>query len=264
MRPQSTTSTVVVHGDEIERIGRQEVARRAGLDGIVAGAPSEVPALVAGADGPVRIVLFVTPDHRRWDRYAAIEEVAEAAATVAATGGRPWALVPIVDHRVNPLVKLRLQRLGASTAISKQAVTSAQGWIDVLTGAIEGDDITRVSHGLSLLAVGRRSDPAAALRWIEQKGWESAFRPGVTQGSSGLTRRQALHLRREVTRLGDLEVPPARWGGGPDRNVGLPFWRDVVDFVNVARGASPTPWASRAPLSGDAASVDVTRMGRCG
>lgn len=261
MSPQRETSIVVVHVDEIERIGRYEIARRGGLDLAVAGGPDDVSRLVAAAgEGVVRVVLFVEPDDRRWDRYGTVEDVAAAAAAT----GRSWSLVPIVDHGMNPLVKVRLQRLGASAAIPKRVVANAQGWVDFLVGAIDGDDITRVGHGLSMLAVGRRSDPAAALRWIERKGWEAAFRPGVTQGSSGLTRRQALHLRREITRLGDLQVRPARWGGGPDRNVGLPFWRDVVDFVNLARGASPPLGAPYLPLPGDVASVDATRMGRCG
>lgn len=98
--------------------------------------------------------------------------------------------------------------------------------------AASGDEFGMAARGLSL-----SSRPQRFLRWLGDQGLEGAFCPGLPQAATGLSRRRIMEVRAAAARIGGLS-PAHGLGGGPQRRGSDPAWREVVDFVNGARGWS--------------------------
>lgn len=234
-------NVVLVDDDEIERLGRELALERAGHAAQGVGWPDLAVHLDREAV-PSAIVLVVRRDRSCWDRFAALRGAEKLHNTVG-DGVRIVAVVGAREAR-NPLLGLRLGELGVGEVIERDALRSVDDLGRLVAGELAGVDPMPPRLELATLRVGRRSDPGRVLECVaamaaENASYLRAFDPGVTQNQCGLSRRQARTLRVKVSELGDLLPNPSYSSGGADRDLSLPRWGDMVDFVNRCRGWDP-------------------------
>lgn len=189
-------------------------------------------------DGVEVVVLDAYDAGEAFDRFSGVR-VVQGLRGRAGTPDERATVVVVSGCAANPFLRLRMAQAGADLLLSKAEVDAA-----VLLRAAEGaladpkrarppGDLPRASGLNGLLEDLRRRDLAGA------------FRPGLTQDATGLSRRQVMALRREVQARGGLEPDPTLRGGGPGVRGAVPTWRAVVDYVNRARGAElrgPAGW----------------------
>jgi hypothetical protein len=226
----------LVQDSTIERLGRVEAARS---DASIAieGLTFERAVETRPDSDPAEVwFIAIETDARRWDALARIETIP---AIRAAAGLRPDQVTVIADDPANPLLRLRLLRAGVSLVLSASQVRRASSWFAALDGSLGAASVEVRDFERAILSIGRSSDPASALRWIAEEGYQAAFTGARTQEGTGLSRRAILRIRTEVTRRGDLYVPASHDTGGSMRPSQVAHWRDVVAFVNLARAASP-------------------------
>lgn len=125
-------------------------------------------------------------------------------------------------HVVNEMLRIRMAEAGADLFYGHEDVSDPGRFSALILDA--GPARRGTAPAPSPL------HPDAALDWIEAHELTEAF-SGEAQKSLPLSRRAVGHIRREVSIRGALGGPPS-----------LPRWRQVVDFVNRARGADlPAP-----------------------
>lgn len=148
-------------------------------------------------------------------------------------------VVVVSGCAANPFLRLRMAQAGADLLLSKAEVDAA-----VLLRAAEGA-MAEPKRAGSPADLPRASGLNGLLEDLRRRDLAGAFRPGLTQDATGLSRRQVMALRREVQARGGLEPDPTLRGGGPGVRGAVPTWRAVVDYVNRARGAElrgPAGW----------------------
>lgn len=233
---------LVVDDNEIERAGRELVLRRHGhrveaIDWSAARMPPRRAEVV---------VAVVRRDLTSFDRWHRLRRAGGLHML-----GRPGARVMALTSDpapVSPIARWRLVRAGADGIF-----TTA----DLSTGVLL-DAVVRVARPqasapravIGRVAIGPNCHPRAVVEHILEKAatdpaYLRAFEPGTAQNACGLSRRRAHTLRVKVAALGDLTaLTPAT--GGPPRDLSLPRWSDMVDFVNLCRlwepyDAAPDP-----------------------
>jgi hypothetical protein len=237
MRQQDgTRHLAIVERNEVGRLGRVAVAQRAlgaGWRITGAGPASERDGMAEGDVTPagerVDVVLAVVgPDGPAFDRFDLVTHL-RAWAVRTADGDRPW-IVAAVDSD-NPLLRVRLAAAGVDRIVGLSEVSvSAPG---VFAGAVSGSDesAARPGPGAPL-----GTDPDGVLEYVARHHLEAAFEPGLSQAETGLSRRAVQRIRRDIAGLGGIRPSLDRYTGGADRSVELPTWRDIVTYVNCARG----------------------------
>ncbi len=150
-------------------------------------------------------------------------------------------LVVVISGRVDDdHLRLRMAEVGADFFYNRDEVRDLARLATVI---LDPSEQRRVTPGEGWRLAGRglstTSCPHRFLRWLHDQGLEDAFRPGVGQEATGLSRRRIMGIRSAAARIGGLRPSPSRLGGGPRRKGDDPTWREVVDFVNGARGRSP-------------------------
>lgn len=230
---------LVLDDNEIERAGRELVLQRLGHR---ADARDWRTASAAGGSlpAPVDVVLAVLRrDLTDFDRWACLRRI-DSLSQLVGPGGRVIALA--ADLRpASALARLRLAHHGVDELRSAADFPSGQLLDELVRSPGTGGLSTNVTVGR--LSVGRRCDPDAVIAHVlamaeRNPAYVRAFEPGVPQNGCGLSRRQAHTLRVKVAILGDLHATAA-WSGGPVRDLSLPRWSDMVDFVNRCRVYDP-------------------------
>lgn len=232
---------VVVDDHEVERLGRELLLRRLGVD-VAAGDWAQATGLL-GTTRPALAVLVVRRDVSSWDRFRALHAAGDLRRTLGGSGHR---LVAVADAAVlgSPLVRLRLAAAGIDEALLGSELATGDALAQLVSGALAGRSVEPSAAELDGLRVGRRSAPGVVVERVLQlaerdPAYLRAFQAGHQQNDCGLTRRRAHTLRVKVAELGDLRTDPGRWSGGPVRDQSLPRWSEVVAFVNRCRGWHP-------------------------
>lgn len=233
--PEEIRRLVIVERNEVGRLGRVAVAQRAlGAGWQVAGLrPSDL------ADGmrtdtdlgpgiPGVILAIVGPDGPAFDRFDLVAGLGSLR-TVTSEGVRPR-VVAAVDSD-NPLLRVRLAAAGVDRIVGLSQVSVSEP--GVFAGAICIADGSAARSGLGA-SLG--TDPDAVLDYVVRHHLEAAFEPGLSQAKTGLSRRAVQRIRRDIAGLGGIRPSLDRYTGGADRSVDLPTWRDIVTYVNCARG----------------------------
>jgi len=230
---------VLVERDEVGRRGRAEVMR------LALGAFWEVearePTNLSSKIAPDVLVVVVRADGAGFDRFDVIQAMCRA----KVGSGSPQPVVIAARAEGNPLLDVRLLQGGSHHLVSVDDLQrSDDGAImrliedvsGIAPGAAKGPGIART--------VG--TDPESVLKYVADNGLESVFAPGISQADLDLSRRAVARVRQDIAGLGGIRSSLTRYTGGSDRNVDLPTWREVVAYVNCARGM--LPWAG---LAGD-------------
>lgn len=223
----------VIELDEIERIGRIAALGAAGCGVVDAAAPVEAGEWNEESWRRFDVLLFgIVADDESWDRFDCIR-----IANRAHLANPNVRLVALCGDRVRPLVRVRLAQSGMHRIWSARRTRT----IDELTRLInpaphEGDRLAARGFDVRGAVVGTRTDPAAVLDHILEVEMTEVFDAADRQADTGLSRRQIMRLRREISQLGDLSVPSGYATGGPAVDRSLPSWRAVVNYVNRARG----------------------------
>lgn len=187
------------------------------------------------------MILVLRRDPQSWDRYRALGH----GRCLRGGVGPACRMVAVLDPRemANPMIGLRLASLGVDEVIPAHQLRTRSAAADLIDGQLGGSDPRPSSVQLAARRVGRRSDPNQVISHLlnlpSEPDYLRAFDPYLRQNQCGLSRRQALTLRRKVCEIGDLAPDPSNGAGGPVRNRSMPRWSEVVAFVNECRGWDP-------------------------
>ena len=203
------------------------------------------------------VVVAVVADGGGFDRYDQVATVAASASGRGDGDAEGPAVVALVGED-NPLLILRLLNAGAHVIAGLGAMSRS------------GDPTTRelITTARRRLRSGERplgtapiggTNPSAVIDYIVREGIEDAFEPGRPQVDAGLSRRGVMRVRRDLAELGGIRPSLSRYTGGQPRRVELPTWREVVTFVNCARGE--VEWGDDAWGNGSGPRIGVSRYG---
>lgn len=253
---------VVVERSEVSRLGRAAVARRA------LGAGWEVT--TADPDSDLRgvkadlVVAVVAPDGRGFDRYDVVDRIGQLVhgTRADAQGAVPvGATVVAATVHPNPLLDIRLVAAGVHRVVSVDAVSRSDGGhfaavVEAAVGSARGGGGDEERQDPVRWA---GTDPGAVLAYVAAHGIQEAFAPGSSQVESGLSRRGIMRVRRDLAELGGIRPSLHRYTGGADRRIDLPTWREVVTYVNCARGE--VDWGDDAWGDGPGPRIGQSRHG---
>ncbi|OWY63072.1 hypothetical protein B7486_55050, partial [cyanobacterium TDX16] len=110
---------------------------------------------------------------------------------------------------------------------------------DLLAAVRAPDSARRPDHGEACRRIPGLSGPTKVnevLRQLQQMGLSDAFEPGVAQCETRFSRRQHINARELVHTAARLDADARRRTGGRQQRGIVPSWREVVEFVNRARG----------------------------
>lgn len=223
---------LIVDDNEIERAGREVVLVRRGHRVV---AVDWRQARTERFDASV-VLAVVRRDPTAFDRWGRLRRSGPLQ-RLGAEDARRIVLTPD-PAALDPIAELRLRRSGAAAVVASGAMTSGDR-LDELVHETRFDLLPLRLDG-GRIEIGPKCDPEAVVAHVLAKAevddaYFRAFEPGTTQHGSGLTRRRAHTLRRKISALGDLSALPTS-AGGPVRDLSLPRWSDMVDFVNRCRG----------------------------
>lgn len=117
------------------------------------------------------------------------------------------------------MLRLRMAEAGADLFYGHEDVAERDALAAVVLAACDDDTTLLTDTGR------KRPNPDAALAWIRDHEMDAAF-SGEPQKLIPFSRRTVIRIRREVSTRAGLAT-----------NYKLPPWRQVVAFVNRARGA---------------------------
>jgi hypothetical protein len=183
--------------------------------------------------GPVDVVVVAA--HARgaaFDRFRGVDAVDH----LRAHGDAPPSIFVIGLDDDNPFLEVRLAEAGADHLYRRSEVATIA---DLLEAVRRPDEAHRPDARDAHHRIPGLKGPTgvnAVLRRLAGLGIGEAFEPGLAQSQTGLSRRQAINARKLVHETAKLDSAPwNRTGGMHDRGI-VPTWREVVGFVNQARG----------------------------
>ena len=257
-RQDGTRHLVIVERNEVGRLGRVAVARRAlGPRWVVSGAEPAAPGGESAALGATTIEMadavlaVVQADGAGFDRFDVVADL-RAWAVPTGDGDRPWTVAAVDSD--NPLLRVRLAAAGVDRIVGLARVSvSAPGSFEAAIST-RSESVARLDTGAAL-----GTEPDAVLDYIVRHQLEAAFEPGLSQADTGLSRRAVLRIRRVIAELGAIRPSLDRYTGGADRRIDLPTWRDIVTYVNCARGE--VDWGDDAWGQGTGPRIGSARTG---
>ena len=235
VRREGTVRIIVVEADEIENAGTVAALRTEGLD-VVGVSPnpgdiwlddrwSATDTVIAGLGGC----------GDGWDRFSLVDQLDEL------TRNHPGLrVVGLLRSPLNPVVSLRLHLAGVSEIYDGASRRSAAALRDLALVTSSRAAPSPDYRELARLGIGRRCDPARALALVATPELRRALDTNLSQRATGLSRRAVERIRRVVSAAADLRPCPSSSTGGAHRDLSLPTWRQVIDFVEMARGATDT------------------------
>jgi DNA-binding NarL/FixJ family response regulator len=187
----------------------------------------------------VDVVVVDAYDEREdWDRFPGVAVVEAARAR-----RRPEDLLIVVvtGHVMNDLLRLRMAEAGADFYYGRSDVRSLSALVRAI---VDPEQARRVTPGdrnrLATLGLRSTSRPNRALAYVRESGLADAFAAGGGQKSLDVSRRKIIMTRERLADLAGLD-PLGDDVGGPERARHIPTWREVVRFINRARGADVDP-----------------------
>lgn len=226
---------VAVVGDrEIVRLGRCSALGAASDLEVVACSPTaEVLAWRRRWREVDAVVVDVYDGSRPFDRFAGVQVVERLRALDLPAPPVVHAVGLSVD---NPYLTLRLAEAGADQLHLLGELDSAA----CLQQAVRRPEACRRPDAPTARAqipgLGGPTRVNEVLRRLGDQGLAAAFEPDLPQVCSGFSRRQHINARVLVHRLARLEGEPRYRTGGRQQRGEVPTWREVVRFVNRARG----------------------------
>lgn len=218
---------VVLGEDEWVRRGMASALRDEG--GVAVGSGGLDEAGVRRAIG-ARLVIVDVATPERWDRWSGFE-------LLAGIGSGP-AVVVCSTGADAVLFRARAVEVGAVAVHDLRHLRTVEALLRLVADPGAGSLPFPSPAALATVSVEPGSRPGAALAAVRAAGAEEACGDGLPLMRSGLTRRAALRIRSEVTGTAGLRTERAWATGGPERDLSLPTWRELVRFVNRARGAA--------------------------
>ena len=214
-----TVGVVVVDDDTWVRTGRAHA---------LAETPDiEVVAALTHAEALARTAVWAEADVAlvdAWDGRAGFDRfpgVAVVSAIRSHPRGSAIRIIVVTGHVVNEMLRLRMRQAGADYFYGHEEVADRESLVAAVLGS-------RPEPSLHVDAAPGDADeprPDAALAWVQGHGCDEAF-DGESQKSIPLSRRAFMHIRREVAARAGLRTPGE-----------TASWREIVRFVNRARGA---------------------------
>jgi DNA-binding NarL/FixJ family response regulator len=172
--------------------------------------------------------------HRTFDRFVGVEVVDHLRSLPLEQ--QPEVFVVGVQGG-NPYLTVRLAEAGADQVYRRDELRSAA---DLLAAVRRPSGDRRPDPGAARLRIPGLQGPTSInrlLRLLAEDGLDRAFDPGLTQSTSGFSRRQPINVRQLVHAEAQLDAAARHRTGGRQVRGVVPTWREVVDFVNRARGA---------------------------
>jgi hypothetical protein len=168
-----------------------------------------------------------------FDRFVGVEVVEQVRALPLRR--RPTIFVVGLDAD-NPYLTVRLAEAGADHLYRRSELDTIA---DLLATVRRPDTGRRPDHGDACRRIPGLSGPTRVnevLRRLQQMGLSEAFEPGLAQCETGFSRRQHINARELVHGSARLDADARRRTGGRQQRGIVPSWREVVEFVNRARG----------------------------
>lgn len=222
---------VVVDDDEWIRRGRADALRQAAVVESVQTVDHAHALRFASSWDEVDVVIVDAHDENAsFDYFAGVKVVQAIRARRTAAETR---VIVITGHVLNELLRLRMAEAGADEMYGHGEVRSASQLIEVLLRPRRTISLTE--DELYTAGLSPRSSPNAALEWIERQpdlAIPGAFADDESQKALPISRRRVLTTRQRIAQLAGLR-PDARTRRSA---VSIPEWRQIVSFVNRARG----------------------------
>lgn len=225
---------VVLDDDEIVRAGRCSAFRDAeDFELLGCGPTSRASAWPDAWRGAEVVVVEAYHPYGAFDRFVGVDVVERLRAEDFVV--RPTVVVVGLDAD-NPYLSLRLAEAGADHLYRRRDV----GTVADLLAAVRTPDLgCRPDRRDACERIPGLSGPTKVndvLRDLVAMGLTAAFEPGTPQRESGFSRRQHINARSLVHERAQLSADVNRRTGGVQDRGFVPSWREVVDFVNRARG----------------------------
>ena len=207
----------IVDDDRWIRTGRSTALAAAGVE--VVAAFGHAAAIDAGADvweGTDVALVDAWDQHAEFDHFPG---VAVVEAIRRRRSPEQTRVVIVTGHVFNRMLRTRMLRAGADCVFSHADVADLPMLLAALLRSREPHARLNIDPG--------QGDPNAALNWVRAAGHAGAF-DRESQKALETSRRAIMRIRREVGNRAGL---PARDGSQ------FASWKQVVDYVNRARGA---------------------------
>ena len=222
MTDHAAVRVAIVDDDIWVRTGRAAALSTAGLD-VVASVTHEEALEVGRSWAGIDVMVVDAWDARAaFDKFPGVRVVQSVRQQRSPSQTR---IVIITGHVFNELLRCRMADAGADELYGHDDVADVPSLVAVVRGLTKARPQTTTGAG----------NPAAALDWLSKSGYEDAFN-GESQKMLNASRRAIMRIRREVGNRAGLG---AESNGGPQRASTGPTWRQVVRYVDRARGADP-------------------------
>jgi len=220
----------VIDDDLWVRTGRATALAEAGLQVVAACDHAAALALGDAWDQVDAAVVDAWDGREAWDRFpgvAVVEAIRRRRAPAQTL------IVVISGHVLSDVLRLRMAEAGADFFYGHEEVRELDDLLAVIRSPEQARRVEVVDTGeLQALGLSRSSRPNAALADITRRGLTGAFAPGTSQKALPAGRRTLITARRRLSEIAGL-APSGRPTAGR-----VPEWRQVVRFVNRARGVS--------------------------
>jgi hypothetical protein len=221
----------VLDDDELMRKGRCGAFSDAEDFELVACGPTGDVVQHSQTWGPVDVVVVAAyHGSASFDRFVGVEAVDQLRRT-----DDPPSIFVIGLAAENPFLEVRLAEAGADHLYLRDEVATIDGLVD----AVRRPDVDHEPRSSAKSMIPGLNGPTGLnrlLRRLEGLDLHEAFHPGLSQAETGLSRRKAINARHLVHETAKLDsATHNRTGGMYDRGF-VPTWREVVEFVNRARG----------------------------
>jgi DNA-binding NarL/FixJ family response regulator len=224
---------VVLDDDEIMRKGRCGAFAEADDFELVGCGPTG--RALDWPDGWTAVDVVVVEAYHRtsaFDRLVGVDVVEH----LRRHDGEPPEIVVVGRDQENPYLTVRLAEAGADRLYRRSEVETISDLLEAVRHPDPGHapDVRAACELIPGLSGPTRVNQV--LRRLAQLGMSDAFTPGVAQADSGFSRRQHIKARELVHLQAKLDADARlRTGGRQQRGI-VPSWREVVEFVNRARG----------------------------
>jgi len=225
---------VVLDDDELLRRGECSAFREADDFELVGCAATSEAVTWTEQWEDVDVVVVDAYDPRHgFDRFVGVEVVDHLRSLDLPT--QPEVFVVGVQSD-NPYLTVRLAEAGADHVHRREGIRSAAELLDAVRHPDPG---RRPDAELACSRIPGLRGPTRInrlLRLLADDGLDLAFEPGVPQAASGFSRRKHIYVRELVHHEAQLGAASRHRTGGRQVRGVVPTWREVVDFVNRARG----------------------------
>ena len=140
----------------------------------------------------------------------------------------------------NDLVGQRLSEAGADACYYRDEIASLESLVDAVMRPQQAFTTGRLGRmALARLGLSRSSRINDGLDYIRSSGLAGAMFLDPARSGPNLSRRRAISARANFARI--ARVAPVTTGSGALVERTLPSWRQMVEIVDLSRGADMSP-----------------------